>query len=130
MGHGIGAEHDEHGGDLANHDSKCGRRPASVVGERGEDINGRLLRGKDPEDDNDGEEGEDVNGHEDTFSEGEAFGGEDVEESDADYRRPDEKGTLPAGGNVVRVIEDDEALDDDADNVRVNGDDALPGYRR
>lgn len=127
VGYGIRAEHDEHGGDLADHDRERSGRPAGAVGENGEHLSGRLLWGKDPEDDNDREEGEDVNGHKDTFGEGEALCGEDVEKSDADHSRPDEEGTLPAGGDVFGVVKNDHALNHDTHNVRVDGDDALPG---
>lgn len=127
VGDRIGADHDEHGGDLADHNGKRSRGPISIVSEDKEHVCGSLLGCEDPEDDDDREEGEYVNGHEDTFGKGETFRGEYVEESDTNYRCPDEEGALPAGGDVVRVVEDEHALDHDAYDVGVNGDDTLPG---
>lgn len=127
VGDGIGAKHDEHGRDLADHHCKRSRGPVGAVGEDQEYVCGSLLGCEDQEDDDDREEGEYVKGHEDTFGKGETFRSKDVEESDANHGCPDEEGALPAGGDVFRVVEDDHALDHDAYDVGVNGDKALPG---
>ena len=126
VGDGIRTEHGKHGGDLADHDRECSRRPVSAVGENGEDVRSGLLGGEDQQDDNDREEGEDVNGNEDTFGEGKALRGEDVEECNSDNGGPDEEGTLPAGGHVIGVVQNDHSLDHDADDIGIDGDEALP----
>lgn len=54
----------------------------------------------------------------------------DVECSEDKYSGPCEQGTLPALRYVRVIVEDDEGLDDVANEVGVNGDDALPGNCR
>ena len=71
-----------------------------------------------------------MEGDEDALGKREMFCRKDVKKSDTDDRGKDEQGALPSLRNVCSVVKHDQALDNDSNNVRVDGNDALPRDRR
>ena len=110
----ITSKCDKHTRYLPNKDGQPGTRPGSgVILEIDEDIGGRRFRrDHHPEGDDDGHECKDAASCEDALRKREVAGAKGVE-GDNDHDRDDcEESSGPSGRGIVRVVDDEESLND------------------
>ena len=81
----------------ADEDGEPGVAPTAIVLKLGEDLLGRRVLARDPEDDHEDEEADHVDDHEDAFGQRELARAEDVEGGGCDQEEHDEERGLPEG---------------------------------
>ena len=95
MGARVRAEETPQGRRDADEDRQARVAPSGIVLELGEDLVGRCVLARGPEDDQEEEEADDVDDHEDTFYQWELSRAEDVKGGRGEEEEHDEEGGLP-----------------------------------
>ncbi len=102
-------------GDDADHEGEPLGRPSAVVFEDGKDVAGGTTRREHPQRDDDGKDTDDVEDQDQRFHQRKLLGQRGVEDDGKDGDGDDEHGAMPTLRLIrVRVVQDDQALDDGA----------------